>query len=171
MSYWAPARLQPQRERLALHCLGLAGYEIYLPRLRERRISRGRRITVTPPLFPGYCFVLIQLQWSRARWAPGVAALICNGASPAKVPDTVIEEIKSREVGGLIDLPKSLPAVGLRPGAQVKILAGPFRGFVATLIGLRPRERVEALLMLLGGQQRVILPKSDVELAKNPGLK
>lgn len=47
------------------------------------------------------------------------------------MPDAVIEEIKSREVDGLVDVPKSLPTVGLRPGAQVKILARPvprFRG-------------------------------------------
>lgn len=94
--------------------------------------------------------MLIELQWHAARWAPGVATVILNGASPAKVPDTVIAEIKSREVDGLIELPKALPPPGLRPGAQVKILAGPFRGFVATLIGLRPRERVEVLLALLG---------------------
>jgi len=171
MAYWCAARLQPRHEALALHCLGLAGYETYLPRLRERRISRGRRITVSPPLFPGYCFIWIQMQWHAARWAPGVSTIILNGASPAKVPHTVIEEIRSREVGGLIDFPKSLSAPGLRPGAQVKILAGPFRGFVATLIGLRPRERVEALLQLLGGEQRVTLSKGDVELAKDPELK
>jgi transcriptional antiterminator RfaH len=165
MSYWCAARLMPRQEALALHCLGLAGYEVYLPRLRERRVSRGRRIIVTPPLFPGYCFILIQLQWHTARWAPGVATVILNGASPAKVPDTVIAEIRSREVDGLINLPKLLPAPGLRSGAQVKILAGPFRGFVAALVGLRPRQRVEVLLALLGGQQRVILPRASIEVA------
>jgi transcriptional antiterminator RfaH len=165
MSYWAAARLVPRREALALHCLDLAGYETYLPRLRERRVSRGRRITVTPPLFPGYCFILIQLQWHTARWAPGVATIIRDGERPAKVPDMVIEEIKSREVNGLINLPKPLSAPGLRPGAPVKVLTGPFRGFVGALIGLRPRERVEVLLALLGGQTRVTLAKGDVALA------
>jgi transcription antitermination factor NusG len=166
MAYWAAARLQPRHEALALHCLGLAGYETYLPRLRERRVSRGRRITVTPPLFPGYCFILIQLQWHSARWSPGVSTIILDGMCPAKVPDTVIAEIRSREVDGLIHLPKPLSAPGLWPGAQVKILGGPFRGFVATLVGLRPRARVEALLMLLGSQTRVVLPKGDIELAQ-----
>jgi transcriptional antiterminator RfaH len=169
MAYWAAARLQPRHEALALHCLGLAGYETYLPRLRERRVSRGRRIIVTPPLFPGYCFIWIRLQWHTARWAPGVATVILNGGSPAKVPDTVIEEIRSRELDGLINLPKPLSAPGLRPGAQVKILAGPFRGFVAALVGLRPRQRVEVLLALLGGQQRVTLPKSGIEIAPDFG--
>jgi transcriptional antiterminator RfaH len=169
MAYWPAARLLPRQEALALHCLALAGYETYLPRLRERRVSRGRRIIVTPPLFPGYCFILVQLQWHSARWAPGVATVILNGASPAKVPDTVIAEIRSREVDGLINLPKSLSPPGLPPGAQVRILAGPFRGFVATLIGLRPRERIEVLLALLGGQTRVTLPRGSIELAPDSG--
>jgi transcription antitermination factor NusG len=164
MAYWCAARLQSRHEALALHCLGLAGYETYLPRLRERRVSRGRRITVTPPLFPGYCFILIQLQWHSARWSPGVSTIILDGMRPARVPDTVIAEIRSREVDGLINLPKPLSALSLRPGAQVKILGGPFRGFVATLVGLRPRARVEALLMLLGSQTRVTLSRGDVEL-------
>jgi transcriptional antiterminator RfaH len=171
MAYWAAARLQPRHEALALHCLGLAGYETYLPRLRERRVSRGRRITVTPPLFPGYCFILIRLQWHTARWAPGVATIIRDGESPAKVPNAVIEEIKSREVGGLINLPRPPSVPGLRPGAQVKVLSGPFRGFVTTLVGLRPRQRLEVLLALLGGQQRVTLSKGSIELAKGSELK
>ena len=35
--YWACAQVEPRRERLASHCLGLAGYEIYQPLLREQR--------------------------------------------------------------------------------------------------------------------------------------
>jgi transcriptional antiterminator RfaH len=163
------ARLVPGREALALHCLGLTGYETYLPRLRERRVSHGRRITVTPPLFPGYCFIWITLQWHSARWAPGVASIIRGGECPAKVPDTVIAEIRSREVDGLINLPKPLSAPGLRPGARVKILGGPFCGFVATLVGLRPQQRCEVLLQLLGSQQRVMLPKGDIAPVSDAG--
>jgi transcriptional antiterminator RfaH len=170
MAYWACARLESRREALALHCLGLAGYETYLPRLCERRVSHGRRITVTPPLFPGYIFVVIQDgRWWNARWSPGISTIILAGNVPAKIPDVVIEEIKSREVDGLINLPKPLSAPGLRPGAQVKILGGPFRGFMATLVGLRPQQRVEVLLALLGGQQRVTLSRGSIELAPKPG--
>ena len=42
MGYWACARLEPHRERLALHCLDLAGFETYLPRIRERRGGEQR---------------------------------------------------------------------------------------------------------------------------------
>src|SRR5262249_15544874 len=58
--YWCCAQVEPRRERLASYTLGLAGYEIYQPLLREQRRSRsGRKITVTPPLFPGYLFVWV----------------------------------------------------------------------------------------------------------------
>src|SRR5262249_60453165 len=36
MAYWACARLEPQRERLALHCLGGGGYENHYPRPCDR---------------------------------------------------------------------------------------------------------------------------------------
>src|SRR5262249_33611410 len=80
--YWACARLEPHRERVATHCLKVNGYEVYLPRLRERRISHGRRIEVRPPLFPGYCFIAIELQWHAARWTAGVLGLIMGGIQP-----------------------------------------------------------------------------------------
>ena len=52
-----------QREALALHCLGLAGYQTYLPRLRVHKMVHGRRIELRSALFPGYAFVWIELQW------------------------------------------------------------------------------------------------------------
>ena len=87
MSFWAAAQLQPQRDGLALQCLRQAGFETYAPRLREPRIAHGRKVTRTPLLFVSYVFVLIELQWHTARWAPGVVRLVMNGVGPAAVPD------------------------------------------------------------------------------------
>jgi len=95
VSYWAVARLEPHRERLALHFLGLAGYETYLPRLREWRRSHGRRIETRSPLFPGYAFFVVEAQWHAARWSIGVLGLIMDGLRPAKVSDAVIAEIRA----------------------------------------------------------------------------
>src|SRR5262245_32974451 len=114
MGYWACARLQPNREALALHCLGLNGYTVYYPRLRERRTRHGRKVELRPPLFPGYAFIAIALQWHTARWSAGVIDLIMNGVGPAHVSDAVIAEIRDREVGGLIEL---APPPALRRGA------------------------------------------------------
>jgi hypothetical protein len=53
-------------------------YEIYYPQLRERRRHRGREVTATPPLFPGYCFVLVVSGWWNARWPAGVRRMVSN---------------------------------------------------------------------------------------------
>src|SRR4029079_11888729 len=76
MAFWAAAQLQPQRDQLALHCLKLFGFETYAPRLRDQRTLRSRKVIKTPLLFPGYVFVLIELQWNQARWSPGVIRLV-----------------------------------------------------------------------------------------------
>ena len=146
-----------------MHCLALAGYQTYYSRLRDRRIRHGRRVELTPPLFPGYCFIAVELQWHAARWTAGVINLIMDGVGPARVPDAVIAEIRRREVDGLIEL---APPPPLRRGARVRILRGPFTGHLAIFADMRPRERVEILLQLLGGEQRVTLAKKDIEVVR-----
>src|SRR5215471_5571573 len=157
--YWCCAQVEPRRERLASHCLGLAGYDIYQPLLREQRRSRhgSRKIIVTPPLFPGYLFVWVVRGWWDARWSPGVVRLIMDGVLPARVPDAVINEIKSRERNGFVVLPRSR---GFVPGMRVRVIGGPLQNQIGLLGALRPHERVLVLLHLLGAQQRV-------ELAQN----
>jgi transcriptional antiterminator RfaH len=149
--------LEANRERLALHCLSLRGFEVYLPRLRVKRITPARKTSLqAPALFPGYAFVLIELQWHAARWSPGILRLVLDGDRPAKVPDQVITDLKGRERGGLIELPQ--PA-GFRRGDTVRITRGVFTGQLALFEGQRPHERVAVLLQLLG---RVELPEGDV---------
>jgi transcriptional antiterminator RfaH len=159
MSYWAVARLEPHREQLALRCLGLAGYETYFPRLRERRISHGRKIEIRPPLFPGYCFLTVEAQWYAARWSIGVIDLIMDGVRPARVADQIIDDLRKRERNGLIELPR----LKLRPGDRVRLLRGPFAGHLAIFADMKPRERVEVLLTFSAAQQRVTLSQDDVE--------
>jgi transcriptional antiterminator RfaH len=159
-SFWCAARLMHRREALALHCLGLAGYLTYCPRLRAQRLSHGRKIETRPLLFPGYAFVFIELQWHAARWSPGVCNLIMDGAAPAKVPDAVIAEIRGRERGGLIELPKP---PRLEPGDHVRITSGAFGGHLALYEGQTAHERVAVLLQFLGSQQRTELPASAIE--------
>jgi hypothetical protein len=46
----------------------------------------------------------------------------------------------------------------------VRIVHGALNGSLAIFEGMRGRQRVEVLLMLLGTQRRVDLPKADVRL-------
>jgi transcriptional antiterminator RfaH len=159
MAYWTAAQLEPNRERIALHLLARENFTVYAPRLRVRHTVRGRREDREAPLFPGYCFVWIELQWHRARWCPGIRRLVMDGPQPARISNIVIEEIRSRERKGAIELPKRL----LKPGDRVRLLAGPFQGHLAIYAGMSGLERVAVLLQILGGQQRATLAQRDVE--------
>jgi transcription antitermination factor NusG len=158
MSYWACAQLETRRERTALHFLGLNGFTTYCPGIRTERSSReGERSTW---LFPGYAFVWIELQWHAARWSPGVIRLVSSGgAEPAKVPVSVIDALKARERNGYVVLPQP---PGLKRGDRVQITHDPLNGSIAIFEGMRPHQRVAILLTMLGGQQRVELPKRDI---------
>jgi hypothetical protein len=50
---------------------------------------------------------------------------------------------------------------------RVRVLGGPFQGQLGLYAGMRPHARVEVLLALLGGQQRVTLPRGRIEPAPN----
>jgi transcriptional antiterminator RfaH len=138
----------------------LAGYKVYQPLLREQRRSHGRKIIATPPLFPGYLFVWVVRGWWDARWSAGVRRLIMDGEQPARVPDAVIAEIRSRERNGFVELPRPH---GLEPGMRVRVISGLLHDQIGLLGALRPHERVLVLLQLLGGQQRVELARNAVE--------
>jgi transcription antitermination factor NusG len=112
-------------------------------------------------LFWGYCFFLVENGvWYTARWAIGVCGVIMDGVTPGRVPDAVIDELKAREYNGAINLPRR---DGLELGEQVRVLQGPFSGHLALYAGMRPKERVEVLLQLLGGLQKVELPRVSIE--------
>jgi hypothetical protein len=83
-----------------------------------------------------------------------------NGTRPAVVADGIINAIREREIRGAIELPKP----PLIPGVRVRIVAGPLSGIEGLYAGMRPRARVEILLRLLGGQQRVMLSKDAIEV-------
>ena len=164
MSYWAVARLQPQHENAGLTHLRLNGYEIYYPRVREKRVRHGRRIEVRPPLFWGYVFFTVRDGiWYTARWSIGVMGVIMDGTKPARVPDAVIAEIKGRERNGAVVLPER---ERFAVGDQVRVLTGPLSGHLAIFADMKPRQRVEILLQLLGGEQRVTLAKKDIEVVR-----
>jgi transcription antitermination factor NusG len=89
----------------------------------RQRIVRQRKLEISPPLFPGYCFIVAVPQWHVAHYSPGVRRLILDGGRPASVADGIVAAIRSRERNGLVELPKP---PRFKRGDAVRILKGPF---------------------------------------------
>ena len=60
-----------------------------------------------------------------------------------------------------MELPK---ASAFRRGDHVRINRGPFAGRLAIFADMKPHQRVEVLLRLLGGEQRATLAATDVQV-------
>jgi transcription antitermination factor NusG len=144
MAFWAAAQVRGQSDQMALHYLHLFGFETYAPRLLDRRVRHGRKVVKTPLFFPGYLFVLIELQWSKAQAAPGVVRLVMAGAVPAAVPDEVVAALRAQERNGLIELPPPPPR--FRRGDRVRVTQGALTGMTGLFTETRPRDRVAILL-------------------------
>jgi transcriptional antiterminator RfaH len=162
MAFWACAQLIANQERLALHLLDLGGFTVYFPRIKVRRRASvgGRQYDASAGLFPGYCFVSIELKWHRAQRTPGVLRLVSDGERPARVPDQVIEAIRGREVGGFVQLPKQRGE--FERGDKVMVTAGPLEGHLGLYEGMKSRDRVEVLLGLFGSQRVVELARASI---------
>lgn len=104
--------------------------------------------------------LIIGGRWWDAGHAPGsLAFLRGEGGVPAAVPEHVITELRSRERGGYVRLPRPR---GLQKGDPVFIRRGALEGLRGLYAGQSGAQRVHVLLQLLNGQRRVVLPAADV---------
>jgi hypothetical protein len=129
MPYWAVARAVPHHDRLAAECVGLAGYETFVPKIRIRVGAQWR----TTPLFVGYFFVRIVDQWRILERTMGVFTVVKNGATPSGCPDAEIVKLIERADAR----PTSPSRHDFTPGATVAIAGGTLAGFDAIYGGQR----------------------------------
>jgi len=126
-------------------------------------LPRHTIVAQAAPLFPGYAFVLIELQWHAARWSPGIVRLVLDGDRPARVPDKVIAELRGREHNGIIALPKKPePGVRFQMNERLRIRSGPLRGLFGLYAGMGPRDRIMVLMSILGAPRSIELGVGDV---------
>jgi transcriptional antiterminator RfaH len=145
MPYWSVARTVAHREVFAAHHLKAAGFQTFAPRIH---IDPRR----SAPLFLGYLFVRIFEQWRAVDRTIGILGLIRFGEQPARCPDAEIALLR-RRLGddGIVHLPR------LRLGSRVRVLSGPFVGFLGLYAGMTTHQRELVLVNLLGRQTRVEL--------------
>jgi len=150
--YWAVAVVQTNREDLVQTLLNREGFETYRPRIKLAQKRTGS-------LFPGYLMCRVIVRWYPIRWTPGVLRVLMSGDTPARLPNTIIDEIRGREVRGFVKLPKE-PT--LTNGQKVIVTKGLFAGRTAIYEGMDGSQRERVLLDLLGQSVPVVMPVGSV---------
>jgi len=157
---WVVATTHYKRETWAAENAVNQGFEIYLPKILQRR--RGKRrpsYLIAIPVFPGYLFVRWRHNWHTLLNTFGVSSVLLQGESPHVIHDRVLRQLRSRENDkGFIDLPKP------QPGVRVAIKRGAFRGQVGLYAGMQAADRKRVLLDILGRKTEVIVGADAVEM-------
>jgi len=165
-SVWYVVRTRRYKEQLTKQMVSAFADDVYLPLLKLRKPCLGTIMEVTEPLFPCYVFCRFVLErvYYRLTHTPGVADVVCVGGDACDVKESIIEEIKRRETGGVIVIkPKAL-----RPQQRVIVREGVLSGIEAVFERyLSGAERAAILLDSIGtGNIRAVVKASDVALAE-----
>ncbi len=133
------------------------GYEVYRPITKRIKTPVNKKVQITESLFPRYLFVRLQNgvdDWGPVRSTLGIAGFVKFGAQSAKVQDSLIGEIKSREkVWG----EQTIDTDRFKKGQAVKVTQGPFSGLNAVFASYNDEQRVIVLLNILGNQSPLIM--------------
>lgn len=128
-------RAQAHLERQAVNCL--------TPTISLEKMVRGKRTTVSEPLFPNYLFVEFNpevIHTTTINATRGVSHFVRFGKQPATVPDEVIQQLALPQPDGILDPDTPYP------GDEVMITEGAFEGLKA--IFTEPDGEMRSMLLL-----------------------
>jgi transcription antitermination factor NusG len=162
-AFWSVVRSLPKRESFAAERLRMDhGYEVFLPLIQTKRASA--------PLFSGYFFVRIIDRWLVINRTFGVLCLVKTGDTPARCPDSEIENLKTLIDGhGYVRLPHQPLKPSRRvfaKGDAVRIIGGPFQGVTALHSGMSASEKEILLIAMLGASRQIAVPRHLVAAAQ-----
>lgn len=164
---WIVARTRPGRENWAAENIQRQGSNFYLPRISEQvkvKVADKRKIAVerTRCLFPNYIFVpIINDRWRFLLNTFGITGVVLMGQTPAQVPIAIINDLRSREVDGLVNLPARQSR--FKAGDRVRVNGGVFTGSVGIYDGTNAKDCLRVLLDFLGRKTSVLIGEEYLE--------
>ena len=164
-SNWLLLQVKPRQEMRALENLERQKGECYCPLIQVEKLSRGKRIHVEEALFPGYFFINFDpqksnLTYTAIRSSRGVSKIVRFGEEPAKVPESLIIQIKDCEKFSLSSL--NAPDVPQK-GDTVIIVKGPFKGLQAVYSQTDGQQRSIVLISLLHQKAPTSLANTQIQ--------
>ena len=135
------------------------GFRIFLPQLKKTVRHARKLTTVLAPVFPGYLFVVLDLQsdrWRSVNGTFGVSRLVMVGDKPIPVPHGVVEALlRLIDDDGTCCFNSDMIV-----GQHVRVVSGPLAETVGKLERLDGNGRVRVLLEIMGGQVSTLLERS-----------
>jgi transcription elongation factor/antiterminator RfaH len=156
---WYAVQTRQYAEKRAQAQLKQQNFRTFLPK-RRKTIRHARKLsTVTAAFFPGYLFVLLDLnrdRWRSVNGTFGISTLVMAGDLPCPVPAGVVETMLAlADAEGLLQLSSNL-----KVGAPVRFAAGPFAEQLGVIDRLDNAGRIRVLLNILGRQVPVRLNRN-----------
>lgn len=159
---WFCLRSQPKHEHIAAaHLRRHSEMEVFVPRVRFKRLTRKGQVWVTEALFPSYLFARFDWNTSLRQiyHSPGVSNVVHFGSHWPVIPDVTIEALRAN-IG--VEEIHVIPD-GVAEGDAVRIVGGSLHGLDAVVSRVMPGSKRVALLMnFLGGQQTVEIDASRI---------
>lgn len=154
---------------LFLHHLEAPRYRNRLSRKQRLEGSNGAGTTLRRPVMPGYVFagLVPPVDFYGLNNLPGVARVLTNEAGPAELDPREIDRLRAgADSNGRVEIPKaSCARLPYRPGAVVKIKAGPFQGFTGPVETDDGKTFLGVSLEIFGDRRVVEVPWQAVEPA------
>ncbi|WP_437890030.1 transcription/translation regulatory transformer protein RfaH [Phytobacter sp. V91] len=147
-------RAQEHLQRQAVNCL--------TPMIALEKMVRGKRTTVSEPLFPNYLFVEFDpetIHTTTINATRGVSHFVRFGSQPAQVPATVVHQLSLYQPEGVTDPETPYP------GDQVIITEGALEGLQAIFKEPDGEARSMLLLNLLNKQVMQSIKNTDFKKA------
>ena len=151
---WLVVKIKPNSYNLALRNLERQGFETFFPKMKITIKKENKFNNKEVLLFPGYGFVCIDLQnfnWVKINSTYGVSKLLSFNNKPCKIPLDIIIALKNRyenDVNQIINQK-------LKRGDKIKFDNGPFAELVANIESVDAKNRIYALLNVMGGHRKL----------------
>lgn len=160
---WYLAQLKPNGFKRAQDNLRRQNFETFMP-MSELTMRHGQKFSnKVLPVFPGYLFVRFgaeRTDWRKINSTLGVARLVSfKVSSPAAVPEKLIAGLMARcdKAGHL------LPADDYEAGQRVKLISGPFAGFIGDIEAMLGDDRIRMLYEFMGQKSHIDISARDLE--------
>lgn len=176
---WYIVHTKHQQDRICAEALERKRFGVYLP-MGQRIVKHARREEVVMrPALGRYLFVgfdpegQVGRMMSEVKRTIGVEWMIqpAGTRSPLPIPPSIVEALRRAEDAGLFDDPKcirirdasAIPNRLPKPGDLMRVMEGPFSGFLAEVARASSEHRIEIVIKhaRMGGRFTTSLAKLE----------